>query len=76
MKNRYGMDGLSFSLKADTSRGHFEVFPYNADLDDDESTFTPNVQTNAYDTDVDAHTKRIMAEKLKQNTGLFEFERK
>ena len=76
MKNRYGMDGLYFSLKADTSRGHFEVFPYNADLDDDESTFTPNVQTNAYDTDVDAHTKRIMAEKLKQNTGLFEFERK
>ena len=76
MKNRYGMDGLSFSLKADTSKGHFEVFPYNVDLDDEESTFTPNVQTNAYDTDVDAHSKRIMAEKLKQSTGLFEFERK
>jgi len=76
MKNRYGMDGLSFSLKADTSKGHFEVFPYNVDLDDDESTFTPNVQTNAYDTDVDAHAKRLMAEKLKKNKGLFEFERK
>ena len=76
MKNRYGMDGLSFSLKADTSKGHFEVFPYNVDLDDDESTFSPNVQTNAYDTDVDAHTKRLMAEKLAKQKGLFEFERK
>ena len=76
MKNRYGMDGLSFSLKADTSKGHFEVFPYNIDLDDDESTFSPNVQTNAYDTDVDAHTKRLMAEKLAKQKGLFEFERK
>ena len=52
------------------------MFPYNVDLDDDESTFTPNVQTNAYDTDVDAHAKRLMAEKLKKNKGLFEFERK
>ena len=36
--------------------------------------YTPSVhvQTNAYDTDVDAHSKRIMAEKaLKQSTGLF-----
>jgi hypothetical protein len=25
MKNRYGMDGLTFGVKADTSTGHFEV---------------------------------------------------
>ena len=25
MKNRYGMDGLTFSVKADTATGHFEV---------------------------------------------------
>ena len=28
MKNRYGMDGLTFSVNADTSTGHFEVFDY------------------------------------------------
>ena len=31
MKNRYGMDGLTFGVKADTSTGHFEVHDYNAE---------------------------------------------
>ena len=31
MKNRYGMDGLTFGVKADTSTGHFEVHDYNED---------------------------------------------
>ena len=31
MKNRYGMDGLTFGVKADTSTGHFTVHDYNAD---------------------------------------------
>ena len=31
MKNRYGMDGLTFGVKADTSTGHFEVHDYNPD---------------------------------------------
>ena len=25
MKNRYGMDGMTYGVKADTSTGHFEV---------------------------------------------------
>ena len=29
MKNRYGMDGITFSVKADTSTGHFEVYDYD-----------------------------------------------
>ena len=29
MKNRYGMDGLTYGVKADTSTGHFEVHDYN-----------------------------------------------
>ena len=35
MKNRYGMDGLTFGVKADTSTGHFEVSNdlYNEDED-------------------------------------------
>jgi len=31
MKNRYGMDGLTFGVKADTSTGHFEVHDYDED---------------------------------------------
>ena len=31
MKNRYGMDGLTFGVKADTSTGTFEVHDYNED---------------------------------------------
>ena len=31
MKNKYGMDGLTFGVKADTSTGHFEVHDYNED---------------------------------------------
>ena len=29
MKNRYGMDGITFSVKADTSTGHFKVYDYD-----------------------------------------------
>ena len=36
MKNRYGMDGMSFNVKADTSTGHFEVSERAED--DDEAT--------------------------------------
>ena len=31
MKNRYGMDGLTYGVKADTSTGHFEVHDYDED---------------------------------------------
>lgn len=34
MKNRYGMDGMTFSVKADTSTGHFEVLDEHFDSDD------------------------------------------
>jgi len=29
MKNRYGMDGLTYGVKADTSTGHFTVHDYD-----------------------------------------------
>ena len=35
MKNRYGMDGMTFSVVADTSTGHFEVTDH--DFDDSDS---------------------------------------
>ena len=77
MKNRYGMDGQSFSLLADTSTGHFEVFPYNTDLDDVEAaSLKPSTKSNAYDTDVDRREKAAMFAKLKTSDGNFTFEQK
>ena len=34
MKNRYGMDGMTFSVVADTSTGHFEVTDHHFDNSD------------------------------------------
>ena len=44
MKNRYGMDGLTFGVKADTSTGHFEVHEYDPDAEFENSTLSPNNQ--------------------------------
>jgi len=44
MKNRYGMDGLTFSVKADTSTGHFEVS--NHVMDDEDEPQTQSNSTN------------------------------
>jgi len=43
MKNRYGMDGITFNVKADTSTGHFEVSDH-IENDDEETTTSPNRQ--------------------------------
>ena len=37
MKNRYGMDGMTFSVVADTSTGHFEVTDHHFDDSDSPS---------------------------------------
>jgi len=61
MKNRYGMDGLTFGVKADTSTGHFEVHDYNAeDYEDD----TPQ-QSNSY-SDFDTFDKQMLKDKFFQ----------
>ena len=66
MKNRYGMDGLTYSAKADTSTGHFEVHgEYNANIDE-ESTWAPSTKSNSYDTDVDSQHKKLMHSKLNE----------
>jgi len=66
MKNRYGMDGLTYSVKADTSTGHFEVHgEYNANMDE-ESTWAPSTKSNSYDTDVDSQHKKLMHSKLNE----------
>ena len=60
MKNRYGMDGLTFGVKADTSTGHFEVHDYNAE--DYESDDTPQ-QNQSYG-DFDTFDKKMLKNKF------------
>tara|TARA_Y100000004_G_scaffold44899_1_gene49316 strand:- start:429 stop:1793 length:1365 start_codon:yes stop_codon:yes gene_type:complete len=63
MKNRYGMDGLTFSVNADTSTGHFEVFDYK---DSEETELAPKTTSNKFDTDVDSYDKQMLWSKLKE----------
>jgi len=58
MKNRYGMDGITFSVKADTSTGHFEVSEY-IDNEDEEGG-TPQRQVTK---DVDFMTRKELSQK-------------
>ena len=62
MKNRYGMDGLTFSVKADTSTGHFEVYDYN-DSEETENLI-PQSKSNKFDTDVDTFDKQLLRKKF------------
>ena len=62
MKNRYGMDGLTFSVTADTSTGHFEVFDYN-DSEEVEK-LAPSAKSNKFDTDVDSFDKQLLRKKF------------
>ena len=62
MKNRYGTDGLTYAVKADTATGHFEVHHYNTDLE--EENLSPNLQSNKFDVDTDSYEKQSMHSKF------------
>ena len=50
MKNRYGMDGLTFNAKVDTSTGHIEFLnQLNDDDDDDMPSSKPNKMSGNFD---------------------------
>ena len=57
-KNRYGMDGMTFNVKADTSTGHFEVSEH---FEDDEES-TP-AQSNSFG-NIDAVDKALIKQKF------------
>ena len=61
MKNRYGMDGLTFGVKADTSTGHFEVHDY--DPDEEFEAETTNTNSNSYD-NFDTFDKQMLKNKF------------
>ena len=60
MKNRYGIDGLTFGVKADTSTGHFEVGDYNPD-DYEDDTLQP---TNSFNGGLDTFDKQTLKNKF------------
>jgi replicative DNA helicase len=60
MKNRYGMDGLTFGVKADTSTGHFEVHDYDVD---DYETSTPTNQSQSYN-DFDSYDRKTLSKQF------------
>ena len=63
MKNRYGMDGITFGLDADTSTGHFVVKDEYVEGEEDEN-FTPSSKSNKFDTDVDTFDKQLLHKKF------------
>jgi replicative DNA helicase len=60
MKNRYGIDGLTFGVKADTSTGHFEVIDYNPEDYEKE----PTQPTNGFNNDLDTFDKQSLKNKF------------
>jgi len=49
MKNRYGMDGMTFSAKANTSTGHFEVSDRVEEDDDETPASSQQLPFNTFD---------------------------
>jgi replicative DNA helicase len=60
MKNRYGMDGLTFGVQANTSTGHFSVHDYDPD---DEEIETTSTRTNSFST-LDTFDKQVLKNKF------------
>ena len=63
MKNRYGMDGITFGIQADTSTGHFVVKDEYVEGEESEN-FTPSSKSNKFDTDVDTFDKQLLRKKF------------
>jgi hypothetical protein len=61
MKNRYGMDGLTFNAKVDTSTGHIEFLSQLHDDDDDDM---PSSKPNKMSGDFDDLDKEYLAQQF------------
>jgi replicative DNA helicase len=58
MKNRYGMDGLTFNTKIDTTTGHFEILGENFEEDE------PQPKQSAYSNQLDSVDKSLLAQRF------------
>ena len=61
MKNRYGMDGLTFGVKANTSTGHFDVSNDLYVEDENPPQLSPQ---NSFDSGVDKFDKQSLQKKF------------
>ena len=64
MKNRYGMDGITYRIKADTSTGHFEI----TDEYDEDDNPTPTNNTQSFTNIDNVDKKSLKKEFFKLNT--------
>ena len=64
MKNRYGRDGHTYSVLADTSTGHFSVRPYQSEENSLETTMVSNNRSNEFDVDTDKQAKGKLLERF------------
>ena len=60
MKNRYGIDGLTFGVKADTATGHFEVIDYDPE-DYEKEEVQPS---NGFNSGLDTFDKQTLKNKF------------
>ena len=60
MKNRYGIDGLTFGVKADTSTGHFEVIDYDPEAYEKEDL----QPSNGFNGGLDTFDKQVLKNKF------------
>jgi hypothetical protein len=60
MKNRYGMDGLTYSVRVNTANGHFEV---NDTIEDDDEPTQPTQNNNSFN-QIDTFDKKHLAQKF------------
>ena len=63
MKNRYGMDGITFGIEADTSTGHFIIKDEYVEGEESEN-YAPSTKSNKFDTDVDTFDKQLLRKKF------------
>ena len=66
MKNRYGRDGHTYSVAADTSTGHFTVSKYQPEEDNEEHTMVSSHRSNNYDVDTTKQDKFKLRSKFEQ----------
>ena len=63
MKNRYGMDGMTFSAKIDTSTGHIDIDTSELQINDEDASYQPSrgLQPNS---NFDVMDKKILSQKF------------
>jgi replicative DNA helicase len=64
MKNRYGMDGLTYGVNADTSTGHFEVVDEYVEHPDSEEGLQPSTKSNNLDKNFNKFDKQKLSKEF------------